>query len=356
MRVSVIRARAVRVPMPHPHRTAGGTVTESPLVLTDIETADGVTGHSIVFTYTAALLEPVRQLVVNIGAMLDSSEVAPAAVFDDSARRLRLPGIQGLTGTAIAALDMALWDAAARAASVPLASLLGGAPGRVPAYGAVGFDGARGSAETAAEWMRRGFRAVKAKIGYPSAREDLEVVRAIRDAVGSDVAIMVDYNQSLAPADAIVRLRTLEDEGLTWIEEPAHSHDFSGHALIAREIRTPIQAGENWWGPFDVRHAIEAGASDYLMFDAMKIGGVTGWMRAASLAAAHGMRVSSHLWPEWSAQMLSVTPGAHWLEYADWWNPVLRNPLHIEDGCAVAGSEPGSGIEWNEDAVARFAA
>ena len=80
------------------------------------------------------------------------------------------------------------------------------------------------------------------------------------------------------------------------------------------------------------------------MLDAMKIGGVTGWLRASALAAAHGVRVSSHLWPEISAQLLSVTPTAHWLEYADWWNPVLANPLRIENGMAI----PGDPIEWKD--------
>jgi mandelate racemase len=356
MILTEIRVRAVRVPMPHPHRTASGTVTESPLVLTDITTSDGVTGRSIVFTYTAALLRPTTDLVVNLGELLHGDVLSPVIIHDQLNARFRLAGTQGLTGTAIAAIDMALWDALARTLNVPLATALGGVPGRVQAYGAIGFDGAHGSAETAAEWARRGLKGVKAKIGYTTVEEDLQVIRAIRSAAGPEMAIMVDYNQSLAPADAVVRLRRLDDEGLTWIEEPTHSHHFAGHAAIARETRTPIQAGENWWGPLDVRHAIDADASDYIMLDAMKIGGVTGWTRAASMAAAHEMRISNHLWPEWSAQMLSVTPGAHWLEYADWWNPILNEPLALQNGYGVASTKPGSGIEWNEEAVDRFGA
>ena len=128
------------------------------------------------------------------------------------------------------------------------------------------------------------------------------------------------------------------------------------HALIARECRTPIQCGENWWGVEDMRHAVDARASDYMMPDVMKIGGVTGWMDAAALAQAHGIRISNHLWPEISAQLLSVTPTAHWLEYADWWNPVLSEPLQIENGMATVGDSAGTGIAWNEDAVSRLAA
>jgi mandelate racemase len=134
------------------------------------------------------------------------------------------------------------------------------------------------------------------------------------------------------------------------------AHDFAGHALIAREARTPIQCGENWWGVRDLRQAIAADASDRVMLDAMKIGGVTGWLASAALADAHGLRVSSHLWPELSAHLLAVTPTAHWLEYADWWNPILREPLQVAGGMAEPGSGPGCGIEWDEDAVGRFLA
>ena len=232
--------------------------------------------------------------------------------------------------------------------------LLGGMAMPIPAYGAVGYDGVEGSARAAEAWARRGFRGVKVKIGYPSVEEDLAVVRGIREAVGDSLAIMVDYNQCLAPVEAVERTRILDGEGLTWIEEPTLAHDYTGHARIARAAATPIQCGENWWGPLDMQHAIEAGASDYVMPDAMKIGGVTGWLNAAALANVHGIRVSSHLWPELSARLLCCTPTAHWLEYSDWWNPVLAVPLHVEAGMAIVDDSPGSGIDWNEENVHRF--
>jgi mandelate racemase len=337
-----LRVRPVIVPMPVPHRTAGGVVSESPLVLTDVLTDAGVEGRSVTFTYTAAALGPTAELIRNLEPLIAGQNLAPAEVSASLARRFRLLGTQGLTGMAIAGIDMALWDAYARVHSEPLVRILGGVPRPVPAYGAIGYDGERDSAACAENWAKRGFRGVKAKIGYPTVAEDVQVIRAIRAAAGPAVAVMVDYNQSLTPADAVERIRVLDAEGLTWIEEPVLSHDFDGHAQVAREARTPIQSGENWWGPLDLRHAIAAGASDYVMLDVMKIGGVTGWQQAAALAAAHNLRVSNHLWPELSAHLLSATPTAHWLEYADWWAPVLKNPTEIDDGYA----QPGDPIEW----------
>jgi mandelate racemase len=351
-----LRVRAVKVPLATPHRTASGTVAESPLVLTDIVTEDGVVGHSMVFTYTAAALKPTADLIKNLEPLIVGEALAPVEVAQKLARQFRLLGTEGLVGMALAAIDMALWDALARQHSISLVRLLGGAEKPLPAYGGVGFEGVKGSARGAEEWAERGFTAVKAKIGYAAVREDLEVVRAMRQAVGGEMAIMVDYNQCLTPVEAVRRLRVLDGEGLTWVEEPVLAHDYDGHALVAREIRTPIQCGENWWGPHELQQAIQARASDYVMLDVMKIGGVTGWLRAAALAEAHSIPLSNHLWPEISAQLMCATKMAHYLEYADWWNPILAEPLRVEHGMAIVETAAGTGVSWNETAVTRFAA
>jgi mandelate racemase len=320
--------------MQEPHQTASGTITEFPLVLTDVLTDAGVEGHSIVFTYTAAALKPTAELIQNFEPLVAQHALAPATVTDSLLTRFRLLGSEGLVGMAIAAIDMACWDALARLYGVSLAALLGTQHKTTPAYGAIGFDGVKGSARTAEHWAARGFKGVKAKIGYPDFREEVEVIRAIRNALSPGMALMVDYNQCLTPVEAVDRIRRLEDEGLdiAWVEEPVGAHDLKGHAFVAREVATPVQCGENWWGPLELTTAIEERASDYVMLDAMKIGGVTGWLRAAALASVSSIRVSNHLWPEISAQLLCASPTAHYLEYADWWNPILAEPLRIENG------------------------
>ena len=346
----------MRVPLEEPHQTASGVITESPLVLTDLRSDAGVTGHSMIFTYTAAALKPTADLIRNFEPLVTGALLSPTEVEQDLMKRFRLLGAQGLVGMALAAIDMALWDALARLTGMSMTRLLGGAAKPLRAYGAVGYDGPAGCAKTAEKWAKKGFTGVKAKIGYPTVQEDLAVVRAIRKAVGESISIMVDYNQCLKPAEAVERIRVLDEEGLTWIEEPTLAHDYRGHALISQAARTPIQCGENWWGVLDMQHAIDAQACDYMMPEVMKIGGVTGWMRAAALAQAKGIPVSNHLWPEISAQLLCCAPTAHWLEYSDWWNPILADPLRIENGLALTDGAIGSGVDWNEAAVQRFAA
>ncbi len=257
---------------------------------------------------------------------------------------------------ATAGIDMAAWDALAKACGMPLARLMGGEPREVPAYNSCGLGliGAERAAEEALELISPGFGAVKVRLGYPATDTDVEVVRAVRASVGEDVALMSDYNQSLSVAEAEGRAAALEGEGLYWIEEPTRADDYSGHARIRRGAKTPIQIGENWWGPHDMAKSVEVGASDYAMADAMKIGGVTGWLRAAALAEAAGLPISSHLFPEVSAHLLAVAPTSHWLEYVDWANPILEEHLKVEDGHARPPDTPGTGISWNEEVVQRY--
>ena len=137
---------------------------------------------------------------------------------------------------------------------------------------------------------------MKAKIGYETIADDLAVIRAMREAVGPNVELMVDYNQSLSVDEARTRLHALENEDLAWVEEPILSHDFKNYAALQRTTKTPLQAGENWWAPTDFQTAFDLGTTGMIMPDAQKCGGVTGWMRISKLAEQNSAKVSSHLW------------------------------------------------------------
>ncbi|MEJ6021535.1 enolase C-terminal domain-like protein [Ramlibacter sp. PS4R-6] len=356
MKIRSLQARPVKVPMATPHRTASGTIESSPLVLVDVVAEDGTRGQSIVFTYTPAALKPTADFLRNLEPLVAGQPLAPAALSEQLHARFRLLGTQGLVGMALAGIDMALWDAQARAQGVGLHALLGAQPKKVACYGGVGYDGERDSARAAEAWARQGFKGVKAKVGYPTLAQDIAVVRAMRAAVGPDVALMVDYNQSLSPLEARARLAALDAEGLAWVEEPVLAHDFAGFVELGQRAKTPLQAGENWWGPLDFRHAFNAGVRGHVMPDVMKCGGVTGWLAVSAMAQVYGASVSSHLWPETSAQLLAATPTARWLEYADWWNPVLQQPLAVREGSADIEGVVGSGVAFDEAAVEKFAA
>ncbi len=348
-----IRARAVDLAPHHPMETAAGALNSTPLVLLDLLTEEGITGVSYVRCYTPAALAPLAGLIANLEPVIRGDDAAPLAVERTLQRHFRLLGPQGLTGIAMAGIDMALWDARAKACGVPLVTLLGGAPGPIPAYASLRTMNPEGAAAEAEDLLALGFHAIKIKVGRGDLAADLAAIRAVRRAVGDDVALMVDYNQSLAVPEALDRIRALDEEGLYWIEEPTRADDVAGHARIAQAARTAIQLGENWWGPHDAAKSIATGASDHAMLDVMKLGGVTGWLRAAALVEAAGLPASSHAFPEFSVHLLGVTPTCHWLEYLDHVGPILADPVRIANGHALTPDRPGAGLEWDEDAIQR---
>ena len=355
-KVRALKARAVLAPMNRPLATAGGMVSQVPLVLIDLECDDGTTGSAYIFCYHSFALTPTRRLVQEMGALVEGEVLAPAAIFHKLRARLRLLGPQGLAMMALAGMDMAAWDAFAKRRELPLARALGGNLVPLPAYNSngLGIIGAEAAAREAKELVSEGFQAIKLRLGYPDPQDDLAVYSAVRDAVGDGIRIMSDYNQSLTVAEAERRARMFEAGSLEWIEEPVRFDDYAGNAQVRKSSAIAIQLGENCWGIHDMQKALDAGSADLFMPDAVKVGGVTGWMAAAGMADGCGLPLSSHLYPEVSAHLLAVTPTRHWLEYVDWAQPVLARKLQPVDGCVAAPDLPGVGIEWDEEAVARY--
>jgi len=359
MKITNIRWRPVAAPMKRPLATSVATLTASALLLIDLETDAGIVGRSYLFGMGKHNLPPMAKLVEAMAEMIKGDPVAPFDLERKLRARYALLGVHNVVLIAMAGIDMAAWDALAQSLGQPLVRVLGGTPRPIPAYNSkgLGLMPLPALAKEAEELIAEGFRAIKLRMGRPSAREDLDALRAVKKAIGTNVTLMVDFNQALSVAEALKRGRLIDEEGgVDWIEEPIRADDFAGAACLAREIATPIQLGENFMGPEQMAQALAADACDYVMPDAQRIGGVTGWLRAAALAQAAGMEMSSHLFPEVSSHLLAVTPTCHWLEYVDWANPILTRPVELKDGHVIISSQPGAGIAWDEKAVARYAA
>ena len=358
MRVRSLRARPVLVPLKRPPVSASGGIPAAALVLIDLETDGGITGHSYVFAFASWALGPVVGCLQAMLEMIKGDALAPLEIEAKLRARLTLLDTPGLVGLALAGIDMAAWDALAQAHRVPLVTLLGGAVKPIAAYNSTGLwlKPVDTLADEAEALLAEGFRAVKLRLGRDDAAQDLAAVRAVKARIGERVTLMCDFNQRLTVNEAILRGRALDGEGLYWIEEPVRHDDYEGYARIAADVKTPIQTGENLVDTFEMARAIAARSLDYVMPDVQRIGGVTGWLRAAALAHAHGIEMSSHLFPEFSVHLLGATPTCHWLEFMDWAEPVLREPLRVKDGLAQIPDRPGAGIVWNEDAVQRYAA
>jgi mandelate racemase len=354
--IRALRTRAVEVPMTYVLGTSAATIRTASLLLLDVETDEGIVGRSYVFGIRPRGPRFIAEVLADAAEIVTGQRAAPADIAALLERRFLLIGVTGVVRMALSALDAALWDAFAVAAGLPLATLIGSAPKRIPAYNSCGLGlmPPEAAAEEALKLAAGGFRAVKLRLGYPTLQQDVAAARAVRRALPDHILIPVDFNQTLGLVEATRRGQALQHEGIYWIEEPIRHDDYAGNATLARELAVPIQIGENFNGPPAMAQALDANACDLVMPDLARIGGVTGWLQAAGLAAARGVPMSSHLYPETSAHLLAATATAHWLEYVDWANPVLQEPLRMEDGFAVIPDRPGCGMVWDEQAVAKY--
>ena len=344
--------------MKRPLATSTGSISVAPLLLIDLHTDAGAVGRSYLWTPGEQHLAPVAKLLEAMAETLQGDAVAPFDIERKLRAKYTLLGVHNIVLFAMSGIDMAAWDAAGQAFGQPLARLLGATPRPIPAYNSkgLGIMPLRPLVKEALELLTEGFSALKLRLGRPDAREDLQAIREVKKAIGPNVFLMVDFNQGLSVAEALKRGRMIDEEGgVYWIEEPVRADDFAGCARLAREIATPIQIGENFMGPEQMARALAAGACDFVMPDAQRIGGVTGWMRAAALAQGAGVEMSSHLFPEASCHLLAATPTCHWLEFVDWAAPVLQDPVQPKDGHVTIPERPGLGMTWDEKAVKRFA-
>lgn len=352
-----VTIRVVDVPMRRPIVSNVGGFESWPLILIDLTTKEGVTGRSYLEPYVLKAAKYIVPAIEALAEALAGQPVAPIENFGRAIQEFHLHGRQGVSLIATSALDMAMWDALAKAADVPLAGLLGGTVGPVRSYNTNGLwliplsDLAQEASELVAEGN---FSAIKMRLGRATLKDDLAAVAEVRGAVGDGIHLMADFNQGMAFGDALHRLHGLDDQGFYWFEEPVTFDNYQQSAQLARELKTPIQIGENIYGPRDFLNAVTMSAADFYMPDLMRIGGVTGFMRAAAIAGAAGIPLSNHLYPEFSAHLLRVCETGDWLEWRDWGNPLIQEPFQVQDGFTIVPDRPGAGIEWNEDAVSRF--
>ena len=354
--IAKVRVRAVLPPLPKPLQTASGQLTHASILLIDLEMSSGAVGVSYLFSPRQDMLKPMIEIIHALVASVTGLPCDPVAICEQFDRQFLLFGGTGVVTMARAAIDMAMWDTIAKHHGEPLYRLLGGTSEPIKAYesSGLGLSNAAQVAEEAVSFVNNGFDTMKVRLGYPEIRDDELVLDAVRSAVGDHIGLMVDYNQALTFEQALDRCSALERFHLLWIEEPLHAADLEGAAKIAHQVNTPIQLGENLFSQHEVERAISLGSSKYLMPDVMKIGGATDWLVAATRADQNGIPISSHLFPEISAHLLACAPNRHFLEYVNWTDAILVEPVKPRNGHVTIPDHPGIGLSWNEKAVAQF--
>ena len=290
-----VTLRPVLVPLRRPIVSKVGLFDQWPMILIELATEQRIVGRSYLEPYLKHAARYIVPAIHDLAEQRKGHAIRPIEDFQNGRRVLNLIGYEGVSMIAVSGLDMAAWDALAKAAGMPLAVLLGGSTGPVPAYNSNGLwltEVAGLGDDARALVAEGGFKGLKLRLGRDRLADDLAAIEAVRSAAGADIKLMVDFNQGLSLGDALHRCHALDGQGLYWFEEPIAYDNFAGYAQLTRELTTPVQLGENFYGPRALHQALSMGAGDYVMPDLMRIGGVTGWMRASAIAGAAGVEMS----------------------------------------------------------------
>ena len=320
LRLSSIEIQHCFPALPTPLQTASGSLDVAPLITVGLHTSCGIVGESYLFSPNQSLIPALSEATKAVFEVVRGDPCLPEDITDKILQNFKLFGGTGILTMAMAAIDMAAWDVVGKALGQPLYRVLGGKTTQVQSYesSGLGIGDLATIKQQAQQFVQAGNTTMKLRLGYATLADDLKALEMFAQVFGPSVQVMVDYNQGLTPTEALARCRAIDGHGLLWIEEPIHAELLEETATLQAALKTPLQIGENLWSPTEVERALRLSACQYIMPDVGKIGGVTQWLRAAKVADAYGVKVSSHLYPEISCHLLAAIPNAHLLEYADW--------------------------------------
>jgi len=362
MKITRLRTQVVHLPIDPPIQSSiMGALRTTDCVLTFLDTDDGLTGEGLVMTINNRRLGVIHEMIRNLEDLVIGLDPRLGGSLNARAwKELNFLGYEGVSIIGLAALDMAMWDLRGKAAGLNVAHLIGACRASVPTYasGGLWLGGSLDDLQQQARgFVDRGFRGMKTRVGPGDPDAMVARVRAVREAIGPDIALMVDANQQMTVKQAIRIGRMMEDLNLTWFEEPVICHDHQGEAQIAAALDTPIASGETVYTHRGILGMLEARSADVLMPDLQRMGGPSEFLKAGHLCEAFHIPCASHLFPEMSLSLLAALPGGYYLEHMPWFEPIYRDRIELDaDGHAVVPDRPGWGFSFDPDAIRRFGA
>ncbi len=361
MKITRLRTEVLHVPFTPPIGSRLMTLHSLDCVLVFLETDAGLIGEGLVITLNKQRLAVLHEMVRSLEPLVTGLD--PELGGSVSARAsadLNFVGHAGVSIMGLAGIETALWDLRGKAAELNVSRLIGACRTAVPAYNSSGLWATRSIDELqreAADFVAKGFRAMKMRLGQPRLEEDVQRVRAVREAIGPDIALMTDSNQQLTVPQAIRLGRMLEEFNLTWFEEPVPYHDHAGEAAIAAALDTPVASGETEYTSRGMLAMLRLRSADILMPDLQRMGGPTEFLKAAHLAEAFDTPIASHLFPEMNLALLAAVPNAIYLECMPWFEPLYREAVEIDSqGSAIVPHRPGWGFGFDPAAIERYKA
>jgi L-alanine-DL-glutamate epimerase-like enolase superfamily enzyme len=322
------------------------------LITFEVTSDSGVTGFGYSYTLGRGGAAVHGSLESEVIPQLRDREITtPGALFDSLWMSLQRVGRGGVVSVALGAADAALWDLVSKAAELPLYQYLGVYREHVDAYGSsidLGYelDELMSTVDT---HLERGLRSVKIKVGR-SLREDLERLAAVRERIGDERRLMVDANTGWDLPESLRRAKAMEEFDLTWIEEPMNPDDARGHAELQRHTSTPIASGETLFSVSEFAHYFELNAMKYVQADVARVGGITPWLRVATLAHAAHLPMAPHFMQDVHVHLLCSIPNAFILEHLPLLDALIVEPLVVNpEGTVTPPSRPGIGVEFKMD-------
>ena len=360
-RIESVTLSSVTLPLPNPISDAKvftgrqRPMTEVAFLFAEIRTEGGFEG--VGFSYSKRAGGPAQ--------FAHAREITPDLIGEDPSDIARLwtklvwagasVGRSGASTQAIAAIDVALWDLKAKRAGLPLAKLLGAHRDSVRCYNTSGgflHESVEQVKDNATRTLESGVGGIKIKVGLPDSAEDLRRVRAVREHLGDAVPFMVDANQQWDRSTAMRVGRRLEEFDLVWIEEPLDAYDAEGHAQLARSLDTAIATGEMLTSVAEHYELIRQGAVDILQPDAPRVGGITQFLKLATLAEHRNLGLAPHFAMEIHVHLAAAYPIEPWVEHFDWLHPLFNERLETRDGRMHLSDRPGLGVTLTEQARA----
>ena len=330
------------------------SIPEIGFVVTRITLASGITGEAYLLSFHYSQ-QAIAGALRDIAAMAEGWDVSRTGEFiKHFERESEYFGNVGLHRWALGSINIAMWDAWAKTLGVPVHKLFDTHRDRVPLYGSGGWL-SYSAAELIDEvtgYVKRGFRAVKIKVGSPAVATDIERLTKVREAVGPAIDIMMDANQGMTVATSLELLSAVRPLRIGWFEEPLPHTDFAGYEQLRRQAGVSLAMGEREFDTVALRELIARQAIDLWQPDILRLGSVEAWRDSAALAAAHHVPVLPHYYKEYDVPLLMTVPNAYGCESFDWVDALIDHPIRMKDGFAYPNDGPGWGFSFNQDRLA----
>lgn len=334
-----------------PISDATHTLTEISFIVLRLQLESGVTGESYMLSFQYSP-QAIAGALKDMGEMILGEMVYDTvSVFEKLNGANEYFGMEGINRWAQAAYNIAMWDAWCKTLRQPIWKVLGASRREVPIYGSGGWI-SYSIDELIAEvtdYKKRGFRAVKIKVGKPDWKEDLERLRLVREAVGNEIGIMMDANQGMDVPSALQLARAARELNIHWFEEPIDHTDFQGYQLLRNQAGISLAMGEREYSTLPLRELLQRNAIDIWQPDILRLGGVEAWRNSAALAASYNIPVLPHYYKDYDIPLLCTIANGAGAESFDWIDPLIDHPLQINNGFAQPHDRSGWGFSFKDN-------